>query len=340
MPHFTRYACLYACFTVAISVCPAYASDVQLQKFWPSGGSVNTNLQSSAVEWGTFRGRNVDLVTVYSTRDTGWNEFVRSHALSGQPKAYNDPHLTLIIQTSPFPTNVNATYAALLAGEYDTYWREIGRLLHEREQQGFTPVILSPGWEMNSTYMAWGGGEGTSKYASPAIYQQGFAHIVEQLRSTYPQIRIAWTINGHGTPSSTGTSDAFDLYPGDAYVDYMGIDDYDHYPPALTHDAFLARSRANGGILWLAKHAREHGKKLLVPEWGVVSGNGTNGGGDNPNYIQWMHDVFRQLHEEGLFAGEFYFADPMGGGNVDSDLLQGNPDASARYKTLWDSGTP
>lgn len=303
--------------------------------FWLSGGSRNLNSLDGVKEWGKFRGRPVTLVTTYSTRDAGWSAFVSTHAFSGQPAHYTDKSLTLILQTSPFPTNVSATYAELVAGAYDIHWQRIGALLKERQDRGFPPVILSPAWEMNGTYMSWGGGTGTGKYRSPKQYVEAFRRIVDQVRVTYPGVKVAWTINGHGTPPATGTKDAFDFYPGNAHVDYLGIDDYDHYPPARTRSAFDSRAAANGGIQWLARHARENGKKLLVPEWGVAPGSGSNGGGDNPDYIQWMFEAFRGWHAEGLLAGEVYFADRIGGGNVDSDLIGGNPLASARYVSLW-----
>jgi hypothetical protein len=114
----------------------------------------------------------------------------------------------------------------------------------------------------------------------------------------------------------------------------------DHYPPARNKAAFDARATANGGIQWLARHAREHGKKVLVPEWGIAPGSGANGGGDNPDYIQWMFEAFQGWHAEGLLAGEFYFADRIGGGNVDSDLIGGNPLSRARYVSLWKERAP
>lgn len=324
---------------IGLAFLPGFAhavhTDKRVQDFWPSGGSANINLESGAKEWGTFRGRPVNLQTVYTSRDGDWEAFVSSHAVSGQPGAYHDKNITLIIQTSPFPSNVGANYKELVAGSYDKYWQQIGELLKKRQDQGFAPVILSPAWEMNGTYMSWGGGKGEGKYRSPSQYIQGFHRIVEQARIKCPQLRIAWTINGHGTPAEVGTTNAFDLYPGDEYVDFMGIDDYDHYPPSLTKEAFDRRAAANAGIQWLAEHARQHGKKIILPEWGLAPGSGTNGGGDNANYIQWMFEAFQGWNTEGLLAGEYYFADPIGNGNVDSDLIGSNPLSSKRYVSLW-----
>jgi hypothetical protein len=306
--------------------------------FWLSGGSRNTNLQSSLVEWGNFRGRTANLATVYTTRDAGWGSFVSSHATAGQPAAYTDKSVTLLIQTPPFPSNVSATYSALVAGSYDTYWQQIGTLLKNRQDQGYAPAIVSIGWEFNGSYMYWGGCSGVSThYSSPAQYIAGYRRIVQRLRVTYPAVQTAWTINAHSTPACTGSTDAAAFYPGDDVVTYIGTDDYDHYPPAPTKADFDARANANAGLYWIGNLARGHGKQLLVPEWGVAPGSGANGTGDNANYIQWMYDTFAGWWHENpkLMKGEFYFADPCGGGNVDSDLIACNPNSRARYQQLW-----
>ncbi len=72
-----------------------------------------------------------------------------------------------------------------------------------------------------------------------------------------------------------------------------------------------------------------------MPEWGVAPGSGVNGSGDNADYVQWMFDTFSAWHAQGRLRGEFYFADPCGAGNVDSDLIACNPNSRARYAALW-----
>ncbi len=71
--------------------------------FWLSGGSRNTNTDEARQEWAAMRGRPVDLMTVYTNRGSSWAGFVDSHAITGQPAAYTDKSLTLLIQTPPFP---------------------------------------------------------------------------------------------------------------------------------------------------------------------------------------------------------------------------------------------
>jgi hypothetical protein len=88
-------------------------------------------------------------------------------------------------------------------------------------------------------------------------------------------------------------------------------------------------------MYWLANLAAQHGKQVIVGEWGVATGSGSNGGGDNANYIQWMYETFQSWYASGRIKAEYYFADDCGGGNVDSDLINCNPNARARYVSLY-----
>jgi len=310
---------------------------------WVSGGSNNLNDPAATTRWGTWRGLPCDAAIAYSDRNSGWGAFVTSHATSGQISKYTDKRLTIIMQTAPFPSNVSGnggTYAKLLDGAYDAYWQQIGALLARRAAAGWRD-ILSLAWEANGTYMYWGGGPNPpgviGHYSSPDQYKAGSRRIVDQVRTTFPGVEVAFTFNAHGTPAAVGTTDVWELYPGKKWVTYLGIDCYDHYPPALTEAAFVARENANAGLLWLADKARGEGLQIVVPEWGIAPGSGKNGGGDNPVYVQQMVKTFRALHAEGLLRAECYFADPIDGKNVDSDLMTGNPRAAAEYQRLYRS---
>ncbi len=309
--------------------------------FWKSGGNKNTNIGSSVAEWGTWRGRPCDFSIVYSTRTAGWGEFINSHFRSGQISTHTDKSLELLIQTAPFPSNGN--YAALGRGDYDGYWQQIGTGLKAREDAGYHPVVISIAWEMNGTYMYWGGGGNPqnpgSKYINVAQYIAGYRFIVASLRKTYPDVRTAWIINAHSTPSAVGTTDAWALYPGSDVVTYVGIDVYDMYPPSKSEAAFEQQANANGGLKWLGTKAKSVGKQIIVGEWGI-NNNATNvsqgtGGGDNALFIRLQFETYKQLFEQGLLYAEFYFNDPKDGSNVDSDLLNANPNSSNEYRRLY-----
>jgi len=302
--------------------------------FWRSGGSANNNLESASDQWATWRARPVDMVLAYTTRDAGWGNLIST--TSGQVGAYQNHSRQMIIQQAPFPQGIGANWSALVAGSYDSFWQQFGANVKARDDAGFLPTIVSLAWEANGTYFYWGGCGSGEKYSSPAQYIAGFQRIVTQMRVTHPAIKVAWIMNGHGTPSCIGP-DSSVLYPGDAYVDYIGVDYYDHFPSAATEADFNSEGNAPDGIWWFLQMARNHNKQFLVPEWGIAPGSvGGNTTADNANFITWMFGVFQNAHGTGHMGGETYFDDLCGGGNVDSDLINGcNPLSAARYLQLY-----
>ena len=109
-----------------------------------------------------------------------------------------------------------------------------------------------------------------------------------------PSILLDWLMNAHGTQEPAG-GDAFDVYPGDDYVDVVGIDPYDMTPSSPDEAAFVAQCEGREGICAVADFARRHGKLLGVNQWAVVTCNGFgDAGGDSPFFVQRMHEVFEE----------------------------------------------
>jgi hypothetical protein len=98
-----------------------------------------------------------------------------------------------------------------------------------------------------------------------------------------------------------GTFPAELAYPGNAYVDVVGIDVYDTswtwYPTPSGVSVEKARQSAwswvlNGdhGLTFWSSFARQHGKPMSISEWGVTWRADGHGGGDNPYFIDRMMD--------------------------------------------------
>nr|MDT0667036.1 glycosyl hydrolase [Micromonospora sp. DSM 115978] len=140
--------------------------------------------------------------------------------------------------------------------------------------------------------------------------------------------------------SSSTPVGAFELYPGDEYVDVIGIDSYDHYPPSPTIESFVRQCNGPEGLCRVIAFARSRNKLFSVPEWGVVGIQGTRAGaagqagGDNPVYIREMHRIFTANAD--ILAYEAYFNDDSPG-NVHSSLNHPvrHPQSSAVYQQLW-----
>ncbi|MEP6697580.1 MAG: glycosyl hydrolase, partial [Pseudonocardiales bacterium] len=223
----------------------------------------------------------------------------------------------------PMLSNRSDTLSACAAGAYDSHFVALGNTLKRHNR---ADAFVRLGWEGNGDWYAWSAG------SDPATWIACFRREVTALRSADPLAHIDWNMN------KDGRIGAQLMYPGDAYVDVVGVDFYDMYPVYRTQtdwDTDYMRTQ-NGGPrglgAWLA-FAKSHGKRLSVPEWGVNNGGG-DGGFDNPFYIQAMHDFFAA--NAGSIAYESYFNSQCPAFCISPAGI--NPLASSTYKRLWLAG--
>lgn len=184
------------------------------------------------------------------------------------------------------PLTVKGTALAAVAdGMHDAEFAAAARAISEA-QPG---AIIRLGWEMNLNSMAW------FAKGQEADYIKAFRRVVEIFRRYSNDFKYDWC-PGWGPQDS-----AADLaYPGDDVVDYIGLDVYDFkYEGSAEqrwNDFYL---KAAFGLEWHRDFAARHGKPMSYPEWGV--GNF----GDNPFFVQQMHDWF--VNNERNIAYAAYF---------------------------------
>jgi hypothetical protein len=292
---------------------------------WMSGSNGDPTMEAKYYEaFGTWRGRPDDVAMLYTDRSswsnvTGADMFVFQY-MKGWPGR-------LVISQPLFPQD-GSTLADCATGAYDAHWKDFGSALVSNDR---ADSIIRIGWEFNGDFMYWHATNDTAQFISC------WNHVAAAIKSTDPQALADWTINAHSTPSDSCNGDARQCYPGDTNVDYIGIDNYDEYPPS-TKTPFDTIAMAAGGLDWIYAFAVQHGKRFGVGEWGVVSGATTNGGGDNPAFVQNMYGWFAAHASNGLY--ESYFSIPT---EVDSKIIDNttgmcgcdNPMASAKYHQLW-----
>ncbi|WP_344931449.1 hypothetical protein, partial [Actinoplanes nipponensis] len=140
----------------------------------------------------------------------------------------------------------------------------------------------------------------------------------------------------NGIPDTAELQDV--AYPGDEYVDIIGVDTYDSW----VDWNWALNDPEQGMNAWLA-FARRHGKKLSFPEWGLYTttyedGEAAPGHGDQPGYIQHMYDFFRQNAAD--IAYEAYFGNDGNDGRNSLWNPVNMPLASAKYQALYKAATP
>ena len=149
------------------------------------------------------------------------------------------------------------------SGAFDFYYAEWSRRL---QATGRTDYIVRIGWECNHTFPWFAG-------ADPANYILTHRRIVDFIRLYNPTVTIEWCNTKKGKQAGS----VLNLYPGNDWVDIIGVDYYDVSPPLndqATWDKQYMRLYQGGpwGIgAWL-EFAKANGKLFACAEWGIRVG--------------------------------------------------------------------
>jgi hypothetical protein len=181
-----------------------------------------------------------------------------------------------------------STIAKGAAGAYDTYYRAGAQRL---VNAGITNPLLIVGHEANAKWSDWFFGN------DPAAWCAYWDRIFDAM-ATVPgnEFLFCWCM-------SSGWTGYDPVAVWRPKADVVGINFYDaHYnnpddTPEQRWAAIYASGGRHGGLEWWPQFAASVGRPLLVAETGLVNkgaaaGDGTSkgGGGDDPYYVQQMHD--------------------------------------------------
>jgi hypothetical protein len=214
--------------------------------------------------------------------ESTWQDFFRLSWVPGVWKNLN-PARNVVWSV---PLTVKGTPLADVAdGLHDAEFEAAAMAIAEAQPR----AIIRLGWEMNLASMAW------FAKGQEADYIRAFRRVVQIFRRYSSGFTYDWC-PGWGPQDSPA-----DLaYPGDDVVDYIGLDVYDFkYEGSAGERWDSYYLKAPFGLEWHREFAARHGKAMSYPEWGV--GNF----GDNPFFIQRMHDWF--VKNEGRIAYAAYF---------------------------------
>ena len=283
---------------------------------YPDAGYTAAAQAEATQAFGSWRGSAVGVVVAWPLRAT-WADFTqpgsfyRTWARQPYQKSFGIPL---------FPDDAGATVQGCIAGSYDGQWRAFAATMNSTglAAQG---TIIRLGWEFNNQSPQWG---------SPAQFAACFRQIQATVSAIAPGLVWDWNVN-RGPSSQMPGSSVLAAYPGNRYVNLIGVDSYDDWPAADTPGGWQTQLNGPYGLNYWLGFARAHGKLLSVPEWGVASGGLWPGheGGDDPGYIKDMYGFFTANKK--WIAYESYYDDQ---GTSIYNPVQ-NPLASAEYARLW-----
>jgi len=196
------------------------------------------------------------------------------------------------------------------AGGYNAHFKQLAENLVAHR---LTDVILRPGWEFNGGWYAW---KAKGKEKAFAEY---WRQIVTTMRSVdgTRSLTFCWnpTLGDQDFPAELA-------WPGDDVVDVVGVDVYDEtwapetypWPEGTGAEVILSRQKkvwkewivgSRRGLSFWTAFAKEHGKPLAIPEWGLNHREDGHAGRDNPYFIERMHEFVTDPAHRVSFHGYF-----------------------------------
>ncbi|WP_439815492.1 glycosyl hydrolase [Zavarzinia sp. CC-PAN008] len=251
----------------------------------------------------------------------------------------------------------DVSLAACAAGTYDWRWRAFANKLASYGLKSNTIIRL--GWEFDGNWFAWGA------RGKEATFAACFRRVVTAMRAAQPTAGFRFDWNASEDIAHWTDWQFQSTYPGDAYVDYVGIDIYDTgwvpnaYPYPATCDAAcrLARQQTawagvSRGLNRIKNFALSRNKPVSLPEWGLWLRPDGYGGGDNPYFIEQMSAFIKNPANKVAYHAYFdvnpgsdshQISTVSGSGNVVGSQGFANvtrmPNAAARFKQLFGAVT-
>jgi hypothetical protein len=202
---FATVAVLAALFVATLGVARASAAaPMQLGVYLPGGGGSAATLDSYA----SMVGRNPDILLVFRNME---GPLLYSSEVSNLKARNETPMVTL----EPYANGGVASFADIAAGKYDSYFRKEADAVRG---SGIT-VMLRFAHEMNLLSSDWGPGKAGN---NGAAYVEAWQHIVTIFRQEgATNVKWVWAPN-----VDYGGRPFTQFFPGDEYVDYVGLDGY------------------------------------------------------------------------------------------------------------------
>lgn len=171
---------------------------------------------------------------------------------------------------------------------------------------GQSHAIIRIMWEQNQNQAGWFQTWNQLSLSS-AQYVSIFQSTVVAMRAVSPTFSFVWNPNG-GTANEAAGRAWTDTWPGKAYVNLVGIDQYDWQGYAANVQAVVAFAHAQG-------------LPVAIPEWGL-------NGADDPTFINVMAALIKNPANDITVEAYFNYA-----GSTNSDITQ-FPASEAAYKAV------
>lgn len=171
----------------------------------------------------------------------------------------------------------------IITGEYDNYWQEWARLAKAFDQT----VILRFGFEMNGDWFAWG--------QQPEDFIAAWRRVYSIVRGAGAEkVRFMFSPNVEWDSNKPLTSIEL-YYPGDAYVDLLGLDGYNF---GDSHSEWHQ---------WQSYSEVFEESIAKISQWPQPLYLAEIGCADGPRKAEWIEDFLKRLERDPRLSGFIYF---------------------------------
>ncbi len=272
---------------LASSLAFAAPSEAAGAKLPPLG--VLAGSESKVASYEAWLGRDVTHVTAFVGGGTWANMEQQAGWASG---SWRGSSRTAVYSVEMLPSDATITKGN--AGSYDEYWRAIASRISQNDPDG----IIRLGWEANGPWFDWAWGD------NPTGYRDYFRRIVGIFRSMPNQnFQFMWDVAKRVPEVDVAA------YPGDAYVDIVGLSFYDRSSWVKEADPVERWERMSStygtSLRWLDEFTAAHNKKIGFAEWSVTTNHYTGVDPDNTLFIQNFYDWLVARSDRVAFANYF-----------------------------------
>lgn len=310
---------------------------------WWSGQSDTTTTKDGS--FAAWRGRPVEIAGNWAATDSA-SDAINSvwwEIGAGDPAHSSYATIPRVdFAVGAFLDNAGENWAAAASGAYDSRWaqqlQQMKLAWGTRDPSG---MFIRFAHEFNGTWYPWSVTAGDA-----ANFKAAWIRYANLRNQYFPGAQMVWCPNAGASAYDIRT-----FYPGSQYVDVISVDKYNNYPWVNDLASFNTEinSTSYGGPAGLEayrQYAFLQGKPFAISEWsndGNPAGEGNQGGGDSPNYVQYLYNWLiangSQTPRAGKVLYEILFNVP---GYTDSnysffplDEEAGNTATANKYAELW-----
>jgi|GEM_PF-946428 len=252
----------------------------------PMGIYVGGRATWPMVQFETWLGRQIPRTLCFNSYQSDWSgwysslDYLLYGTLGWENSRYDVTFSLAMLPASGTSTSGTYTNAIGATGAYNSYWTSAAQDLINH---GEGNAIIRLGWEMNGNWYPWEATNATD-------YINYWIQIVNTMRAV-PGANFKFD---YCPAVHLQSHNPLNSYPGDAYVDIIGLDVYNTSfttpfpnPEKLWNELFTG----NYQIQYWTNFAISHHKKISFPEWATgFRPYDSHGGGDDPYFVRKMYE--------------------------------------------------